>query len=764
MSSASPLIFWLVLALATGALFVGFDMQTQTDTHQSFRLAFPSDLATDQVLTWLTALSGTLRGGPGRLLGASVPSMVFEVHADEREISHRLTVPAAHVGYVVPQLRSLVPGITVTPDDQEAAGDDWTRAVELKQTNPARSLHIPDSEALSTSVLTTMQGLKQREALMLQWVVAPAVQERLPRQAGEVKSSDFSITRALLGNTRADRDEITERRAKLSHPNFLGVLRVAAKAGNPDQADRLIGRVRTSLASVRTPSNRFTKRLVSSARVIERVKHASGVAVFPIQLAAPELAALLAWPLGEPHVAGLPQQRTRHLPATGAIPRSGRVVMRSNFPGGERPLALTPLESAQHLQVVGPTGSGKTALLANLITQDMHAGRPVVLIESKGDLFTAALERVPKKRINDVVLLDVTDTDNPVGFNILQGNPYAVAADIQRLFDHLYPQDARGVRVRQGFYHLILTLMMSTGADGPMTFADIGALSTPRADQTEFADNLIRGVSHIEELASWWQEISNLPRAQRDLYFKPLTDRTWQLTSRRSIRNIIGQAESTIDLVQVIKQNKILLVNLGRATEGTDTAGLLGSLLLNSLWSAVQAGAADPTNPTMLYLDEFQDFLNLPIAPADMFAQARSRGLAMTVAHQFIGQLSRELQDATANNARSTVVFQTGADEARHFARQFGRSVTEDDFIHLRRFEVIARFATDDGVSAPVTGVTLPPADPSGHAGQARQQSRSTYARPVAQVEQDITRRRGAGAPIRSTTTKRRFGGKGWND
>lgn len=727
---------------------------------QSFELTFPADLKADQIATWLRAVSGTLTTGPRRLFGVS--SIAFEVEATEQGISYRLLVPSETAHFVVGQLRTLLPGSTAQPAASEERRHQWTLAVELGQTNPRRSLSVVDAESLSASVLTNMQGLRRDEAILLQWVVSPAVRERLP-QASADRTNVGSMGRFLSG--QVDRDQIADRRRKLAEPNFLAVLRVAVKANSPSRENQLLAQIRSSLASVGSVDNRLRRRLASSKRVVERVHQAAVPTLFPAVLAASELVGLLAWPIGNPYVAGLPASRTRQLVATGAIPRTGRVIARSNFPGNERPLALSVVESAQHLQVVGPTGSGKTVLLTNLIAQDMNAGRGVVLIESKGDLFRAALDRVPKHRLQDVVLLDVTDTEYPVGFNILQGSPYVVAADIQRLFDHLYPQDARGVRVRQGFYHLILTLLMSKGARGQMTFADMGALSVPRANQQQFSDDLIRGVSHIDELASWWQEITNLPRAQRDLYFKPLSDRIWQLNNRRSIRNIIGQSTSTIDLRQVIRDNKILLVNLGRATEGKDTAGLLGGLLLNSVWSAVQGGAANQSNPTMLYLDEFQDLVNLPIAPADMFAQARSLGLAMTVAHQFLGQLNRELQDATATNARSTVVFQTSADEARSFARGFGGSVTEADFINLRRFEVIARLATHDGVSRPVTGVTLPPVDVTGFADEVRRLSRATYGRPAAEVEQEISQRRGVRPVVTApTTTRRKFGGKGWNE
>ncbi|WP_405861060.1 type IV secretory system conjugative DNA transfer family protein [Streptomyces sp. NBC_01515] len=720
-------------------------------SRHAYQLTFPSDLKADQVATWLRAVSGTLMSGPRRLLGVS--SIVFEVEATEQGIIHRLVVPEETGDFVVSQLRSLVPGSTATPAGTDEPRHQWTAAVELGQTNSRMSLGDVDATALSASILTNMQGLSHSEALLIQWVVSPALRERPPQQHEERIVP--GATGRLLGS-RNDRDQITDRRTKLSEPNFLGVLRVAAKAGSEERAGVLLGRMRASIASTSGTYNRFKKRLTTSGRVIGRIHEAAVPTMFPAVLAASELAGLIAWPVGSPHVAGLPQGRTRQLAATGAIPRTGRIIARSNFPGAERLLALSPEESTWHMQVVGPTGSGKTALLTNLISQDMNAGRGVILIESKGDLFQAVLDRVPEGRLQDVVLLDVSDTDYPVGFNILQGSPFVVAADIQRLFDHLYPQDARGVRVRQGFYHLILTLMMSAGTSSPMTFADIGPLAVPRADQVEFSKNLIRGVAHIEDLATWWAGIDDRMRAS---HFQPLIDRIWQLNNRPSIRNIIGQSQSTIDLRDVIRGNKILLVNLGRATEGKDTAGLLGSLLLNAVWSVVQAGAANPARPTMLYLDEFQDFINLPIAPADMFAQARSLGLAMTVAHQHLGQLTRELQDATQNNARSTVVFQTSADEARSFARQFGRSVTEEDFMNQRRFEVLMRLATSDGVSSPVTGVTLPPVDPTGFADEVRRRSRAAYGRLAAAVNEEIKRRRG-GQPAPAASTRRpRFGG-----
>jgi len=714
---------------------------------RAYTLSFPAGLSTDQVLAWVQSISGIQRAGPLRQSGS--PTLVFELWATDRGITHRLKVPWQHADYVMSQLLTLVPGVRFSLEDN-LPSHDWTSVVELGETDPTRSLRIPSSEHLSSSLLASVQVLGENEALLMQWVITPTLPQRPPSEHKPFPMSHWSY-RLLTGEFLADKDEAKDRQEKLSEPNVLGVLRVAATADSDDRADHLLYRVQAVLASVRSPNNRFKKRRVSISTLKERVRAASGSMVFPAQLSASELVGLIAWPIGEPHIAGLPQGRARHLPATEAISRVGRVVAVSNFPGSERPLALSPVDSCKHLHVVGPTGVGKTTLLSNLIAQDMAAGYGVILIESKGDLFQEALDRVPKDRLDDVIILDVTDTDYPVGFNILQGSPQIAAADIQRLFDHLYPQDSRGVRVRQGMYHAIMTLMNSTNATVPMTFADIGPLCVPRANQVGFSDNLIRGVAHEEELALFWQEIENLKREQRAVYFGPIIDRVWQLNSRRAIRNIIGQSKSGFDMREVVSGNKILLVNLGRATEGSDTAALVGSLLLHSIWSVVLGGASSPSSPTFLYLDEFQDFLNLPIAAQDMFAQARSKGLPMTVAHQFMGQLSRDLQDAVLANARSKVVFQTSSDDARLFAREFGRSVEDHDLMHLGPYEVIVRLATRDGVSAPVTGVTQPSSRPVGLANEARRLSREKYGRPVSDVEVEINARRNA-----EDTTKKR--------
>ncbi len=169
-------------------------------------------------------------------------------------------------------------------------------------------------------------------------------------------------------------------------------------------------------------------------------------------------------------------------------------------------------------------------------------------------------------------------------------------------------------------------------------------------------------------------------------------------------------------------------------------------------------GAADPKRPAFLYLDEFQSFMNLPISPRDMLAKSRSLGLGMVLAHQDLGQLPHDLRSTILANARSKVVFQCAADDARVFAEEFGPQVSKHDLMNLGEFEAICRVATGGAVSGPITITTRRPQRSTGLADEIRAVSRERYGRPVAEVEAEIIARRQAPPPPRRS----KLGEQGW--
>lgn len=730
------LLISILPIVVSGVLMARGPSQQKLDNERrTYSIFFPGDLNADGVIKLLESMAGSLR--PRKFFLGGVPTLAAEVWVGSGGYNYILKVPYPYTEYVLNQFQ----GHGYRLDRlEEVPHAEWTRAVELGLSNSSRPLRISDVGDVSGRIVQAARSLLPGERVMLQWVFTPAAPRALPIYR-EAKSHHASFKFLTSGNL-ANRDEVSDRRRKLEEPNLLAVMRVASIAQTPTRATHLLHQLKHAFSSVHGSHTRFEPRTVLAKDLQARIDKASTpVLGFPIQLTTSELAALLAWPLNNPYQAGMPPRVTRHLPAPDNVAREGRIIGINHVPGRERPVAIAFQDARKHVHVSGPTGVGKTVLMANMMKQDMEQGYGVVLIENKGDLFDTALDYVPPDRIKDVIILDVNDHSRPVGFNILnQGDPRVVIDELSNLFEYLY--QTTSVWAKEVLYHGLRTL----ATDPKLSFVDLAPLLVPMsAEEVEWRDSLIRELRD-KELRQFWQRFENQPRSAQDRIVQPVMDRIWQLNARPELRNIIGQSTSSFQMSDVIADSKILLVNLSGLAR--DTASLTGTLLMNALWHAVKTTPS--VQPTFLYLDEFQDFVKLPVDPEDMLAKARSFGLGMTLAHQHLGQLPTELRNAVLANARTKIVFQTSSTDAQAMSREFGSSVDDSDFMHLGRFEAIARVATGDGVSAPLTLSTREPAKGYGRGKQVRWESRQEHGRPVAEVEADIERRRtGADRPQR---------------
>ena len=124
--------------------------------------------------------------------------------------------------------------------------------------------------------------------------------------------------------------------------------------------------------------------------------------VWPITLNSEELAGLVGWPVELVAMPGLILGGCRQVPASPLIPSTGTVVADSTYPGDERPMAMEVTGRLRHMHLLGPTGVGKSTLMVQMALSDLEAGRGLVMLDPKGDLVQAVLERVPEHRRRDV--------------------------------------------------------------------------------------------------------------------------------------------------------------------------------------------------------------------------------------------------------------------------------------------------------------------------------------------------------------------------
>lgn len=394
----------------------------------------------------------------------------------------------------------------------------------------------------------------------------------------------------------------------------------------------------------------------------------------------------------------------------------------------------------QHLYTIGRTGSGKTTLLRNLILQDIEAGRGLALIDPHGDLADDILEHIPAWRTDEVIVFDPSDLERPLGLNVLAHVPPdqrpLVADNVVAIFRHLWGLDETATpRLLRLLFACVAALL-----DFP---PDPGAtlLGVPRMlVDTQYRARVVR---HIEnpKIRSFFTE--ELPQWDKR-YFADATAALGNvietfLTSP-VLRNIFGQPKSSFSMREVIDNHGILIVSLSKGRLGEQTSNIIGSFLVSGLQAAAMSRADIPEDERRdfhLFVDEFQSFATTSFA--SLLSEARKYRLCLTLAHQYLEQISPEILAAVLGNCGSLLAFRVGARDAERLAPEFA-PFPPTTLRELSRGEVVVRLMRHGTPVEPFFGTTMPPLDAfTGRRANLIRQSRERYGRKRETVEAKIT-------------------------
>ncbi|MEV4170123.1 ATP-binding protein [Nonomuraea sp. NPDC049709] len=422
-------------------------------------------------------------------------------------------------------------------------------------------------------------------------------------------------------------------------------------------------------------------------------------------LSVPELSAIAHLPL-DVAVPGLQRAGANTVSPSPKVSRGGpnAKVLGFSDAGHDRPVALQVADSFHHVHVMGPNGTGKSTLLAQMILSDIEADRGVVVIEAKGDLVRDLLGLIPEDKADKVVLIDPDDRHPRPSLNVLGGPDLAMGVDnLVGIFHQIYA-DYWGPRTDDILRGCALTLARNGG-----TLADIPTLlsdATFRRQQTAtISDPLLRG------FWSWYSALSEPAQAN---VTAPIMNKLRAFLLRPFVRDVIGSASSTFDLSQVL-DGGILLVRLPKGVLGDDSARLLGSMILAQVWQTASRRAKSdyPRRPAAMYVDECHNFLTLPHALADMLAEARAYRVSLTLAHQHLAQLPRQLRQAISSDARNKIYFSLSPEDAHDVEHHFSPFLTAHDLANFDAFQAAARLVVRSAEAPPFTLRTRPLPEPS---------------------------------------------------
>jgi hypothetical protein len=450
-------------------------------------------------------------------------------------------------------------------------------------------------------------------------------------------------------------------------------------------------------------------------------------------LSIPELAALAHLP-AERALPGLLRAGARSITPPPGLPQAGKPL---GVTAGGAAVVLAVEDARYHLHLLGPTGVGKSTLIARLVLADLEAGRGAVVIDPKGDLVEEVLARIPAGAEGRVDLFDPLDPEPP-GLNVLEGADHDLVVDqLVGIFRRVYER-FWGPRTDDILRAGLLTLL-DTGSDA--TLADVPRLLTDAHWRAQLLDELDDPVG-LEPFWEWYDGLGEAVRAQTT---GPVLNKLRAFLLRRPVRAIVGQQRSTIDVARCLDQGRLLLVRVPKGTLGEDTSRLLGSFVVARVWQAALARAARPEQARAdcaLYVDEVHNYLNLPTPLEEMLAEARGYRLSLALAHQHLGQLPKEMREALAANARTKLYFQLSPHDAQALGKEVEPELAVHDLAHLPRYTAAARLCHrgETGPAFTLTTEALADSDLQ-RAEQVRANSRRRNGTARAEVEAELIQR-----------------------
>jgi hypothetical protein len=425
------------------------------------------------------------------------------------------------------------------------------------------------------------------------------------------------------------------------------------------------------------------------------------------------------------------------------LPTEGIKFAHASFRGDEEDVKITEYDKMRHVYIIGQTGTGKTVLMKNMMISDMEAGNGICFVDPHGEGIEDLIPRIPKHRAEDVIIFDASDTERPLGLNLFEAKTVEqkdlVIQDAISMLYRLYDPQHQGImgpRFEHWFRNAALALMADPAGG---TFIEVPRIFT---DDKYLAEKL-KHVTDPVVRNFWINEMGQTADFHKSEVLGWFVGKFGAFMTNTTMRNILGQVQSSLSLRDIMDNKKILLVNLSKGQVGELNMQLLGMIFISKIQMAAMSRADTPEPervPFTLYIDEFQNFVTDNISA--ILSEARKYKLSLVMGNQFISQLREDIRDAVFGNVGTMITFRVGAEDGEFIAKQYAPEFEIPDIINQENLHAICKMAINGLPSRPFTILDyFPPklSDVEYQTGKAiKELSRLKYGRPKAIVDAEI--------------------------
>ncbi len=525
-------------------------------------------------------------------------------------------------------------------------------------------------------------------------------------------------------------------------------IRVIASAENKDRSDAILKEIESAFNQFsESASNGFYFEKLNGSS-LKKFFHDFSYRSFEHDRVLPmnlkELASVFHFPVGVGSTPQLKEAKSGIAPAPIEMSQNGILLGVNNYRGRDTMINMAREDRMRHFYVIGQTGTGKTNILLNMITQDIKNGDGCCYIDPHGTDIQTILSRIPKDRIDDVIYFDPAYTARPMGLNMLEYDPAYpeqktfVVNEMMNIFNKLFDMKVGGGAMFEQYFRNSAFLVM----EDPESGSTLLEITRVLADK-EFRDmKLAKCKNPI--IKQFWLSAEQTSGDQSLANFVPyISSKFDNFISNDIMRPVVLQQNSVFNFRKIMDEKKILLVNLSKGRLGDINANLIGLVLVGKIQMAALSRVdmfGKPMNDFYLYIDEFQNVTTDSIS--SILSEARKYRLSLNIAHQYINQLEEGIKNAVFGNVGSMAVFRVGTEDAQFLEAKFKPIFSANDIAKLDNYNAYMSMLVNGQPTKPFNIKTLAPEQGNtAIVDDLKQLSYLRYGRNREEVEEEIMSR-----------------------
>jgi len=567
------------------------------------------------------------------------------------------------------------------------------KALKLKSDNfyPTKIYRDLPTDPLS-SLTSALAKMQEGEGAVIQIIISPAEKKWQETGKSYISSTKKSEADPEKAKYNVDPKSFEQIENKCSKPGFETVIRLVVSSQTKEAAESHLDNISSTFSQFASGLNSFTTQdtRIKKAFMVDFIYRYMPIFGKRSILSSEELATIFHFPNKAVETAHIFWLSAKTAPAPSQIPQEGLFLGKSVYRGITRPVFITEEDRRRHIYIIGKTGVGKSELMSDMVLQDIRAGRGVCFIDPH-DTIDKILELIPPERAEDVIYFDPSDTERPMGLNMLaaqtEQEQHFVANSIIGLMYKLYDPHKTGI-IGPRFEHAIRNAMLTVMSEEGSTFVEVVRCLT----DAKFVQEILPKVKDPMVKRYWTDQIAQTADFHKSEVLDYIVSKFGRFVTNKMMRNIIGQSQSAFEFRKVMDEGKILLINLAKGKIGEENSNFLGLVLVPKILVAAMSRQDTPEEQRRdfyLYVDEFQNFATPDFA--QILSEARKYRLNLTVANQFIGQVEEEVKNAVFGNVGSLISFRVGVTDANYLQHEFQPTFSETDLINVERYNVFIK-------------------------------------------------------------------------